>query len=252
MDKLSRRDVLQISGAAMAGAMLSAEKSNAETAPPKKKIIVAGAHPDDPETGCGGLMARLAQAGHEVVAAYLTRGEAGIPGTPYDEAAAIRTKEAEQACAILGARPAFLGQIDGSAEITPQRYKDINTFFEKEKPDLVLTHWPVDTHRDHRICSILVYDAWLNLGRSFALNYYEVMAGIQTQNFTPTDYVDITTVREQKHKACFVHVSQGIREMYDNEHGKMEAFRGLEGGFKYAESYIKHNQSIDLSLNGLL
>ena len=68
----------------------------------KLKLVVAGGHPDDPESGCGGTMARFAEAGGDVVALYLTRGEAGIPGKSAQEAARIRTREAEEACKILG------------------------------------------------------------------------------------------------------------------------------------------------------
>jgi LmbE family N-acetylglucosaminyl deacetylase len=64
-------------------------------------------------------MARYAELGHEVVSLYLTRGEAGIRGKNHDDAARIRTAEAEQACKILGARPMFVGQIDGATEVTP-------------------------------------------------------------------------------------------------------------------------------------
>ena len=35
----------------------------------KLKVLVVGGHPDDPETGCGGTMARYASEGHDVVAA---------------------------------------------------------------------------------------------------------------------------------------------------------------------------------------
>jgi LmbE family N-acetylglucosaminyl deacetylase len=48
----------------------------AATEPPhKKKVLVIGAHPDDPETGCGGTMVWLKEAGCEVVAVYMTKGE---------------------------------------------------------------------------------------------------------------------------------------------------------------------------------
>lgn len=29
-----------------------------------------------------------------------------------------------------------------------------------DKPDLVITHWPIDTHPDHRACSSVVYHTW--------------------------------------------------------------------------------------------
>src|SRR3954447_12580903 len=83
----------------------------------KLKVVVVGAHPDDPESSCGGTMARYADLGHEVVAVYLTRGEAGIKGKTAEEAAAIRTAEAQRACSILKASAVFAGQIDGKAEV---------------------------------------------------------------------------------------------------------------------------------------
>jgi LmbE family N-acetylglucosaminyl deacetylase len=46
-------------------------------------------------------MARYADEGHDVVALYLTRGEAGVTGKSFQEAAAIRTAEAEAACKLL-------------------------------------------------------------------------------------------------------------------------------------------------------
>ncbi len=237
--------MLQIAGLTTAGTLLdtsivAAKKDPAGTS---LKIVVAGAHPDDPESGCGGTMALLAAGGHEVVSAYLTRGEAGIRGKTHDEAAGIRTGEARKACVILHARPEFLGQIDGSTEITARRYNDVRSFFEREKPHMVFTHWPVDTHRDHRVCSMLVYDAWLSLGRPFDLYYFEVETGIQTQNFSPTAYVDISSVAGQKRSACMAHESQDPSEWYDGIHRKMEQFRGMEGQCDLAEAFIRHNQN---------
>ena len=80
------------------------------------RIVCVGGHPDDPESGCGGTLARYAAAGHDVTIVYLTRGERGIDGKSLDEAARIRTAEADAACKIIGAKPEFFGQIDGATE----------------------------------------------------------------------------------------------------------------------------------------
>jgi LmbE family N-acetylglucosaminyl deacetylase len=58
------------------------------------RIVIASAHPDDPETGCGGTVARYTDLGHKVIVLYLTRGERGISGKTYEEAGIIRTDEA--------------------------------------------------------------------------------------------------------------------------------------------------------------
>lgn len=254
MTKISRRKALSLSAVSLLGssvglsAWFDKEKLMNRKMNNTLKMIAFGAHPDDPETGCGGTMLLWSDAGHEVISAYLTKGEAGIHGKSYSESAKIRTNEAEKACKMLKARPIFLGQIDGACEVNAQRYGEVYQFLDKEKPDIVLTHWPIDTHRDHRACSLLVYDAWIQSGRRFSLYYYEVMSGQQSQNFNPTNYVDIGSVVQRKHEACFVHESQLIKETYKDDHGKMEIFRGLEGGCKFAEAFIHHFQSHQISL----
>jgi hypothetical protein len=50
----------------------------------KKKVVCVGGHPDDPESGCGGTLAKLAAQGHDVTIIYLTTGEAGITGASHE------------------------------------------------------------------------------------------------------------------------------------------------------------------------
>ena len=229
-----------VSAAAAMGLALPA--SARDSTPGRKwKIVVAGAHPDDPESAAGGTMARYADLGHDVVALYLTRGEAGIRGKTHQQAAAIRTAEAQQACRILKATPLFAGQIDGATEVNAAQYDSFRKLLEAQKPDVVFTHWPIDTHRDHRAVSLLTYDAWLRLDKPFALYYFEVMTGAQTQNFRPTHYVDITDTERRKRDACFAHASQDPPHFYDM-HSAMNQFRGMEHGCKYAEAFVHEDQ----------
>lgn len=247
MKKISRREMLGTSGM-LAGTSVMGVPVKEKIVKKKMKVIVAGAHPDDPETGCGGIMAKLADAGHEVVALYLTRGEGGIRGKSPEETAAIRTEEAHRACGILNARPVFAGQVNGDCEVTKQRYKEMFDIIQKEDPDFVLNHWPIDSHPDHRINSILVYDVWRRMKWRWAHYYFEVMSGVQSQNFQPTHFVDITDVLERKHQACFVHKSQDIEGHYEKYHGLMEKFRGMESGCRYAEAFVRHNLSPEVEL----
>ena len=240
---MNRREALKAAGSAAALTILGGIplSSKEKTAPSeKKKILVIGAHPDDPETGAGGTICLLTRAGHDVVCVYLTRGEAGIRGKTHAEAAAIRVAESERACAVTGARHIFMDQIDGSTEINLDRYREMRELLEREKPDVVLTHWPIDGHRDHAVCGLLVVDAWRRLGRCFDLYYFEVMTGTQTQLFHPTDWVDITSVLEQKHKACYCHESQQLQEIMEEWHDAMERFRGIECQCSTAEAFVHH------------
>lgn len=239
---MNRRDMLKIAGTAIAGATLLGVETfaNESTSEPnaKKKALIIGAHPDDPEGNAGGVMIILRQAGWDVASVYLTKGQAGIKGKSHNEAATIRTQEALNACKILDVRPIFMTLIDGNAEINKARYKEMRDLIDSEKPDVVFTHWPLDSHTDHRVCSSLVYDAWRRLGYSFELYFFETMTGTQTQYFHPTDYVDISDVSDQKRKAYFCHKSQNTETSYKGWHNITEQFRGREFRCNRAEAFI--------------
>ncbi len=252
MKKTTRRQILHQS-ALVAGVSLglpwasATAETDSQISTGKLKVMVVGAHPDDPESGCGGTMRRYADLGHEVVAVYFTRGEAGIPGKTYEEAAKIRTAEAENACKILHARPVFFGQIDGNTKTDAETYDAFFQLIDREKPHICFAHWPIDTHRDHRTASLHVYDAWMRSEHSFALYYFEVMTGQQSQNFHPSLFIDITETEAQKREACYAHASQGPDHFYAH-HDKMNQFRGYDGGFPYAEAFIPHTQSSQIPL----
>lgn len=204
----------------------------------KLNIICVGAHPGDPEFGCGGTLAKYSDAGHSVSILYLTRGEAGDPSKTFNESAALRTKEAEAACAILKAKPIFAGQIDANTELNKASIEKITKLILAEKPDIVFTHWPLDTHPDHQIAGLLALNAWVNSGQQFYLYYYEVNTGSETLEFKATEYVDISGVRERKKAAMFSHKTQNPEEVYNTFFKAMEEFRGLEAGVKAAEAFI--------------
>jgi LmbE family N-acetylglucosaminyl deacetylase len=234
--------MLKVAGTAIVGTtllggeVLASESKN--TMKPKKALVI-GAHPDDPEGNVGGTMIRLRQAGWEVVSVYLTRGHGGIKGKSQEEAAIIRTQEAIDACKILDARPVFMSQIDGHTEVNKERYAEMQELIAQETPDVVFTHWPIDGHPDHRVCSILVYDAWRMTGRNFDLYYSEVMTGMQTQNFTPALWVDITSYRDKKIQAYLCHESQELEGAVKEYHDTMERMRGMECQAKYAEAFVQ-------------
>ena len=209
----------------------------AQIKPGSLKIVCVGAHPDDPESGCGGTLAMYASQGHQVTVVYLTRGERGIQGKSDAEAAAIRTAEAESACRILGARPVFAGQIDGSTELTRASTATMAQLLQREAPDLVLAHWPIDTHADHEVASLLAIRAYVAESRRFPLYFFEVNSGSQTMGFAPTQYVDISQVREKKKAALFAHKSQNGEEIYRQHHEVMENFRGREIRAAAAEAF---------------
>jgi len=208
----------------------------------KMKVVCVGGQPDDPESGCGGTLSKLASEGHDVTIIYLTAGEAGIPGKSHSEAAIIRTKEAIEACKIIKARPVFAGQVDGDSVVNNEWVNKIQAMILSEKPNLVFTHWPLDSHKDHQTASFLTIQSWVRSGKIFELYFFEVCTGSQSMGFKPTDYVDISSVKEQKRKAVYCHTSQnppGIYASPDCNHGMMETFRGIEMNTTAAEAFVK-------------
>jgi LmbE family N-acetylglucosaminyl deacetylase len=257
---LSRRSFIKQSIAATgptllaAGTLpgLAAEPGKGDDESKRHKIVCVGGHPDDPESGCAGTLARYVESGHAVTVIYLTRGERGIEGKSNDEAARIRSAECEAACKIIGAKAAFAGQIDGSADFTRGHVETLRQLLAGEKPTVVFTHWPIDTHMDHQVASLCSLRACMALQRRPQLYFFEVNSGSQTQGFTPNTYVDVTSVLEKKGKALFAHQSQDGASVWRTHHEPIAIWRGREAGVKFAEAFVRLNRdNQNMKLPGL-
>ncbi len=228
--------------AANALPLTAADAKSVQASPRRLKIVCVGGHPDDPESGCAGTLARYAEHGHAVTVIYLTRGERGIEGRSNDEAARIRSAECEAACKIIGAKAVFAGQIDGSADFTRARVEELRQLLEAEAPDTVFTHWPIDTHMDHQVASMCTIRACAALRPRPHLYFFEVNSGSQTQGFTPNTYVDVTPVLDKKKAALLAHVSQDGAGVWRQHHEPIAIWRGREAGVGAAEAFVHLNR----------
>lgn len=131
------------------------------TAKSRSKILAVGAHPDDIEFGCGGVLLAEAARGHKIVLAVCSRGEASSNGTP-----AAREAESRAAAAVLGATLRFFN-LGGDAHIEPSvaNALTIARCIRSVRPDIVLapTTFP-DQHPDHAAVGAVCRDA-LRLAR---------------------------------------------------------------------------------------
>jgi len=242
------RQTLAAAGpAVVAGNVLPFGSAPAKSGAARVTVVCVGGHPDDPESGCGGTLTQYAALGHAVTVVYLTRGERGISGKSLDEAAAIRSAECQAACRIMGAKPLFFGQIDGATEVTRAQVDAMKRLLDAEHPDVVLTHWPVDTHMDHQVTSMLTIRAWMEgRPRASQLYFFEVNSGSQTEGFLPDTYVDISSVVEQKKAALFAHVSQDGQGIWREHHEIMARWRGREVGVPAAEAFVHLSRETDV------
>ena len=122
----------------------------------KLRILGVGAHPDDLEFGCGGVLLAEAARGSEISLCICSRGEAGSNGTPNE-----REAEARSAAQILGAKIDFL-EMGGDAhlEICAVNNIAIARQIRAARPDVLLS--PVaspDQHPDHIVVSHLCRNA---------------------------------------------------------------------------------------------
>lgn len=115
-------------------------------------VMMISAHPDDNESGAGGLTAMLTAAGVKVVFMVVTNGNKGChpgnavvdcgPITP-PEIAALRKKEAKAAADALGVSELIMldGFADGMLYTYPpvQVRQEITAHVRRVKPDVVMT-----------------------------------------------------------------------------------------------------------------
>ena len=247
-------EVLKKAQAEVEARTLRKNKSVTNQAKNKKKLRVVffGAHCDDSELAAGGLMRMLADQGHEVISAYATtfRGERKFFGRPEDT---VRRAESSAACKILGTTPHFFPYDHAELENPFPNVKTLNEILEwlnEVKPDIVVAHWPLDTHPNHQAVGMSTWMAYDHLGRSegedhkqsWNVYYYETNTFTdreerQTIGFRPNVYVDVEAVRDTKKKAIECLKSQTPEELW-KIHDNMHTERGKQCGAKYAEAFV--------------
>jgi len=175
-------------------------------------VLAIGAHPDDVELGCGGILAKLARQGYTVVILDLTKGELGSRGSVEE-----RQEEARLAVEALGiSHRENAGLPDGGLANTTEQQYQIIPFIRKYRPRILIALMAPDRHPDHAAAHALSRDA----------NYYAGLKRIETSGepfrapqvycFHPyTEYagapacvVDISDTFEIKLKALQAYKSQ--------------------------------------------
>jgi LmbE family N-acetylglucosaminyl deacetylase len=140
--------------------------------PPRKRILIMAAHPDDADVMAAGTVAQWLDEGHEVIYAIFTRGEKGHddPAMTAESVAAMREAEQRAAASTLGVpRVVFLDFKDGElAWAGPELAEAATRLLRQEQPDTIVTHDPFagapgyrvpQLHPDHRAVGGAVIDA---------------------------------------------------------------------------------------------
>lgn len=225
------------------------------------KILAIGAHPDDIEFGCGGLIIKETEHGSRVKLAVCSLGEAGSSGTPEE-----RKNEAFEAAKVIGAEIEFL-ELGGDSHI---EYKPKNGFKIAEiirefKPNIVLAPSLIENqHPDHLVLAKLTRDASrfarygglaelkkLPSHKIDALYYYGSSAEWDKK---PDILIDISDMETQWEKAMMCHKSQMKTKQYSHMILAKAAALGASMGAKlavglYSNDPVRLNSLSDINLS---
>ncbi len=104
-----------------------------------RRVLAIGPHPDDLEHFVGGTLKLLTENGSDVTMAVLSRGECA---TNRANIAEIRTKEAEEGAATIGARLIQLDLPDGQIRPGPELDSALDDLWRRVNPEVVLAFDP--------------------------------------------------------------------------------------------------------------
>jgi bacillithiol biosynthesis deacetylase BshB1 len=223
----------------------------------KLDLLAFGAHPDDVELSCSGLLLVEKSNGKKTGVVDLTQGELGTRGT-----IETRYKESAISSEILGLDIRENLQLpDGFFTVNKDSLLKVITIIRKYCPEVVLCTAPEDRHPDHGRAAELVAEACFLSGLmkietsdqgtvqqpwrpKMVLNY------IQDRFLEPDFLVDITPVMDSKIASVRAYGTQfynpefsgpdtyiSTPEFLNNVIGRCQLL-GKRIGVKYAEGFI--------------
>ena len=224
----------------------------------KLDVLAIGAHPDDVELGCSGVLIKEVRKGNKVGIIDLTQGELGTRGT-----IETRYQEAADAAKIIGVHVREnLKMRDGFFVNDEAHQLRVIQSIRKYRPEIVIGNILDDRHPDHGKGGKLIYDACFlsglkqiktldNEGKEqekwrpkYLLHY------LQDRFYEPDVIVDISDVWEQRlesikaYKTQFHNPESNEPQTYISSPEFLEAIiararlLGKRIGVQFAEGFI--------------
>lgn len=213
------------------------------------KTLVVAPHPDDEVLGCGGTIARLADAGQEVHVAIVTRGYE--PAFSDEQVERVRA-ELVEAHDVLGVTKCHFLDLPAAALDTlpgAQLNHAIGKLVGDIAPATMFLPFVGDIHRDHQ----LVFTAGLVAARPRGgdvprrIYAYETLSETNwaapglTETFAPNTYFDVSETMERKLEA-FSRFDSQIKAFPDERSLKtIESLAAVRGSTVYlpaAEAFM--------------
>lgn len=149
-------------------------------------VMAIGAHPDDVESGCGGILLRHLDQGHRVVIFVMTQSED-------DGSRSDRLGEAELAARLMGCRVVFADLPAGNIEGHPEAVAAVARVVEAFEPSVLYLPSGHDDHPDHRGTHAAAMGA-----AGSVPTVYGYQSRTSTVDFRPTRFVEISEYIQRK------------------------------------------------------
>lgn len=207
-------------------------------------ILVFGAHPDDIEFGCGGILTKMAAQGKSIVMVDLTLGEKGTQGTPE-----LRKEESLAAARVIGAERVFLNFKDCEVVDSYLGRLELVKVIRQYRPKLVLApFWKGEqTHPDHLACGLLAryacrYARFAKILPELPIHTPEGILHYLYPFTAEADFiVDVTPYLETWKQMMSSHASQHRTHDYSEWNMRVASQWGLMIGKPYAQALVKGN-----------
>ena len=204
-------------------------------------ILAIGAHPDDIEFGCFGLLHELMRLdpSRKVTCYVATNG--GLCGGRRAGSRLDETFKAllflPRAVNIVGGHYDMLdGELDRKVKALTQ---DLDACIATYKPSLVLTHAPWDSHQDHRA----LWTASQAACRRSTITLLSYYSGSATEEFVPNVYQQLSpALLGKKIRALKEHKSQLNKPYFEMQwlHAWHRDTAGMLAGVQFVERFHLH------------
>jgi LmbE family N-acetylglucosaminyl deacetylase len=214
--------------------------------PKRSRILAVGAHPDDIEFGCGGVLLAEASRGNQIHLYVCSRGEASSNGTP-----AERQEEARAAAALLNAKLKFLN-LGGDSHIAAsvENAMTLARCLRTVRPEILLAPTIIaDQHPDHvavaQICMNAVrlaryggLDDLRDLAPHAVSHFYTfaVTPGAEPARTCAAVHVDITLYFARWVQLMECHKTQLRTRDYIELQTARARLLGVQAGVEYAQA----------------
>jgi LmbE family N-acetylglucosaminyl deacetylase len=203
-----------------------------------RNMLIITCHPDDWEIGMAGT-AYLLKDKFQIHVVIASDGELGntwnTTGKPDPQIGAMRVEHAAKSAEKIHATNHFFKMKDGGVYADENAVGRLVGLLKEIDPAIIFLHWPIDKP-DHAAASTMATMALAKTGFMYTREVYFFEVG-KLDYFTPSFYVDITSVWETKRDLVKIH-----ERFNDDRFRKMAEesalYHGLSNHCKFAEGFI--------------